>query len=294
MSRRLRWAVLGLLVLRSWSTQAHAGATATGATGLEGTGYTTSGTAIASGTTNSNSAWSVTGDIANGVSASQFLGTAYVVDSYTPSNIGWVADQSSGVWITAPGATEYAGSYPGNDSSNVNNGGIYLPGAGTSYASSGSGTYYQEGVYVYTLTFTITGSGSAGQSVSNFRLDLSAAADNNFSIYINPTESAGLPTSTAAYSSPNSIGTSAQTLSLGYNAASADYKLGSNTLVFVVDNTDGITTASSNNETSESGLLVYGLGAVVPEVATWIPLAGALATYGAAVGLRRWRGAEGR
>jgi hypothetical protein len=280
---------MAVLFLRSWTTQVRAGAVATGATGLEGTGYTTSGTAIASGTTNANSAWSVTGDIANGVSASQFLGTAYVVDSYTPANIGWVAEQSSGVWITAPGATEYAGSYPNNDSSNVNNGGIYLPGAGNSYASSGSGTYYQEGVYVYTLTFTITGSGSAGQAVSNFRLNLTAAADSSFSIYINPTESAGLPTSTAAYSSAISDGTSAQVLSIGYNAASADYKLGTNTIVFAVDNTDGITTASSNNETSESGLLVYGLGAVVPEVATWLPLAGALATYGAAVVLRRRR-----
>jgi hypothetical protein len=284
-----RWYLAALLLIGQGLVPAARAATATGATGLEGTGYTTSGSAITAGTTSGSAAWVVTGDIANGVSASKFLGTTYVVSSLL---YGWVANQSDGDWITAPGATEYAGAYPASDSSNLNVGGYYLPGVGTSYAATGTGgLYYQEGVYVYTLTFTITGSGSNGQAVTNFGLNLSAAADSNYTVYINPTESGGLPTSTAAYTSASTDGTSAQTLSIGYNATSANYTLGTDTLVFVVDNNDGVSGASGNNQTTPSGLLVYDVSSVVPEVSPWLPLAGALAAY-AAAGFVRWRQAR--
>jgi hypothetical protein len=138
----------------------------------------------------------------------------------------------------------------------------------------------QEGVYVYTLTFNISGTGTNGQSVSNFVLNLSAAGDDNFQVYINPTESGGLPTSTAAYTSPVDFGNTAAHLSIACNASSANFVQGTNTLVFAVDNTGGTTGPSSNNQTTQSGLLVYGLGAVVPEVAPWMPMAAALLTYG--------------
>lgn len=76
-------------------------------------------------------------------------------------------------------------------------------------------------------------------------------------------------------------GTTAQTVALNYNATSANYTQGTNSIVFVVDNTGGTSGASTNNQTTESGLLVYDITDVVPEVSPWLPLAGALLTYGA-------------
>jgi len=263
-------------------------ATATGASGIYGTGFTTGGTAITQGTTSASAAWSVTGDIASGASASKFLGTSYVVLGSVVSNDGFAANQSTGSWVTAPGASTTAGSYPNSDSTGLNAGGIYLPGEGTSYASNGSGGFYQEGVYVYTLTFTITGTGTAGQSVSNFKLNLSAAADDTFSVYVNPTTSGGLPTSAAAYTSSSSYAAMTSTnISLTSNGSTADFKQGTNSLEFVVDNTANVTGASSDNQTTGSGLLVYSLTAAVPEVLPWMPAAGAILAYAAMVWLRR-------
>ena len=263
-------------------------AVATGVSGLYGTGFTTSGTAITQGTTSASAAWSVTGDIANGVSASKFLGTSYVVLGSVVSGDNFVANQSSGSWITAPGATANVGSYPANDSTGANQGGIYLPGEGTSYASNGSGGYYQEGVYVYTLTFTITG--TAGQAVSNFKLNLTTTADDTFSVYINPTTSAGIPTSTAAYTSSGTYDPMSSTnLSIAYNSSSAPFVLGTNKLEMVVDNTANVVGASSDNQTTGSGLLVYDLNATVPEVLPWVPAAGAVLAYAARLWFRRRR-----
>jgi len=63
--------------------------------------------------------------------------------------------------------------------------------------------------------------------------------------------------------------------------------------VVVVDNTNSITGSSSSTVLNASGLLVYETseatinGQPVPEVATWLPLLGAIGCYGLIVLRRR-------
>jgi hypothetical protein len=70
------------------------------------------------------------------------------------------------------------------------------------------------------------------------------------------------------------------------------FKIGTNYIVVVVDNTNGITGTSASTTLNASGLLVYQTseatinGHPVPEVATWLPLLGMIGCYGLFV-LRR-------
>lgn len=81
----------------------------------------------------------------------------------------------------------------------------------------------------------------------------------------------------------------AQNITIGYDATKANYELGTNQLVFVVDNTANSSGPSNDNQTTGSGLLVYGLTAAVPEVWPWLPAAGAILAYAAIRWLRRRR-----
>ncbi len=251
----LRGLVLAGLLFAGHSARAQA--VATSVSGFYGTGMSLNAS--------TDQAWKVTGAYTNGsnnnVSASL---TAYTGGSYTSAFNGqavlnshqatgfWISDQTSGKWIVTP----YT-----NDSSQ----------------------HLYAGYYAYQLTFTIGGTGSG--AVSNFSLTMSAAADNAFYVYVNPTETTGgMPdfgqTPATGYADTGSY-TPGSTVTL--NSSNANFKIGSNTLVFVVYNNN---TALNNNS---SGLIVYGLTGYVPEVSPWMPIAGAIGAYGLVLFVRKRR-----
>jgi hypothetical protein len=195
------------------------------------------------------------------------------VDSSFVSSVAWVQNTSSAQWITAPGALD-----PGDGT--YNSGGSYLPGNGTSGSNNG--------IYIYTLAFTITGTG--GGTVSNHvSISMTLAADDELRLYVNPSGNGGsLPTGTAAFS----IGAGAWTNTVSktidnYNLNNATFKIGTNYLVVVVENTDSHTGSNSTTNWNAGGFMMYQVGAVatidgqpVPEMAPWMPIAGALGLYG--------------
>jgi hypothetical protein len=235
-----------------------------------------------------DSHWSVTYASTNGGSSANttYKGAAYVVDSATNNaghtndiDSGWVQNTSNAQWIIPPGASTAA------TGGTTNAGGVYLPGnGGTGAAGQPNNTAdTNEGVYVYTLAFNVTGSGTTGSTVSNVVLTLTAAADDQFSVYVNPTgNGASIPTGTASFSATNAW---SNTTSVTLNSSNSTFKIGTNYLVFVVDNTNSVTGNSGSTALNPSGLLVYQIygyvnGQVVPEVGTWMPVVGAVGLYG--------------
>lgn len=104
-----------------------------------------------------------------------------------------------------------------------------------------------------------------------------------------------MPTGTAAGSGTsawnNTTSVTLQNGTNGYNGNS-QFKIGTNYLTIVVDNTNSVTGSSSSTALNASGLLVYQVGSAalingnpVPEVGAWLPLVGALGAYG----LSFWR-----
>jgi hypothetical protein len=236
-----------------WCAGLGYGSTATNLTGLYFTGMNSAGGLA----TTTDAHWSVTYASTNGGTSANtaYEGAAYVIPSANiPST--YIQNSSNSQWITAPGAT----------------GGYNLPGNG----NTGS----DEGIYVYTLAFQITGTGR--RTVTNaVSISLTIAADDQYSVYVNPSgNGTTLPTGTAAGS-----GTSAWT----------NTTLGTNYLVIVVDNTNSITGSSTSTAVNPSGLLVYQTGQaitvggknipIIPEVGTWLPVAATLGLFG----WRFWR-----
>jgi hypothetical protein len=250
--------------------------TATNITGLYYTGLT-SGQALAAGGTQAAD-WTVTYASTNGGTSADtaYEGAGYVITPAQISSSGYTPNTSSAQWITAPGATDSSGTSP-------NTGGDYLPGNG----NTGS----NEGVYIYTLAFTISGSGSAGTTVSSqIQITMTMAADDQYSVYVNPTgNGASIPTGTAAATGLSAWSNTTQFALQNYGGGGADnstFKIGTNYIVVVVDNTNSLTGSSTSTTLNASGLLVYQTseatinGHPVPEVATWLPLLGVVGCYG--------------
>ena len=265
--------------------------TATSITGLYYSGMNTSGGLLtqSSNTGNSNSGtrdphWSVTYASTNGGSTASttYEGAAYVLNSNAVTGSAYVQNTTTAQWITAPGAQDPNNTHYSNP---ANSGGDFLPGRGTGSS---------EGVYIYTLAFTITGSGAQGTVVTNaISISLTIAADDQFAVYINPSGN-GTTIPTPGTNTP--IGYSAwgnttpATLTNTGGSANAQFVIGTNYLVVVVDNTDSVT-GNQTQGNNASGLLVYQVGTamtidgnpiqgVIPEVGTWLPVAGALGLLG--------------
>jgi len=270
---------LGFIVLGAQAS------TATNVTGLYYTGVDSSSNVLPGGATDSH--WQVTYARVNGTSYSgnsTYTGNSYVL---SPSYIdaAYVANSSSSKWITAPGASTAA------IGGTTNVGGDYLPGNGTSGTNSAQ--------YVYRLAFTITGTG--GGPISNhISISLTLAADDQYSVYVNPTVNANgsinTGSSTLAGSRTNAWNnTSAlflQNFSDANGSNNANFVLGTNYIYVVVDNTNSQTGTNSSTALNPSGLLVYQVGNAtlidgnpVPEVGAILPVAAALALFG----LRRFR-----
>lgn len=261
---------------------AHAG-TATNVTGLYYTGIDSSGGLAAGGTVDAH--WDVTYASTNGGSNrnSTYQGSAYVVDNSNVVGSGWTQNTASSQWIVAPGAQDP------NDGNAVNSGGDFLPGNG----SSGS----HEGIYVYTLAFTIVGTGS-GTVTNRVSIGITISADDQYAIYVNPSgNGASVPTGTAAASGTSAWDNSTSaTLQNGTNGTNGNsiFKIGTNYLVIVVDNTNSVSGSSSSTTTNASGLLVYQVGSAItingspiPEEGTWLPIIAAMGLYGAFAWRRR-------
>lgn len=250
--------------------------TATDVNGLYYTGLNSSGGLQSGGAQDAN--WNVTyASINGGTSANTtYEGAAYVINAADISGSGYTQNTSTAQWITAPGAYDpNTGTY--------NTGGNFLPGNGTSTPN--------EGIYVYTLAFTISGTGAVGTTVTNqVQITMTLAADDQYSVYVNPSGNGKTdPTGTASASMNSAWSNKTQITLQNYGTGGADnatFKIGTNYLVVVVDNTNSQTGSSSSTATNASGLLVYQTSAAeinghpVPEVGTWLPLLGAVGCYG--------------
>lgn len=271
-----------LLLTAAWlwvGTAAFAGS-ATSILGLFYTGVDNNGNAVGNGTTDSH--WDVSYARVNGSgsTSSSYTGDAYVVSSSYIDG-AWVQNSSSYRWITAPGAST-AGT-----GGTTNAGGDYLPGNGT----SGSNSAY----FVYRLAFWVGGTGS-GNVTNNVSIALTIAADDQYSVYVNPASAPTVNNSgtisaggTAASGSATSAWNNTTSLTLANYGANndADFVIGQNYLYIVVANTNSQTGSNGSSALNPSGLLVYQLagamtidGKVVPEVGTILPLVGALGLFG--------------
>jgi hypothetical protein len=279
---RFAYPLLAALAALMAASGAHA-QTATNITGLYYTGLASNGSLGAGGSNDAN--WTVTYASTNGGTSKNttYQGAAYVINPSDVSGSGYTPNTTSAQWITAPGATSQS-------NGTTNTGGDFLPGNG----NTGS----NEGIYVYTLAFTITGSGAAGTAVTNdVQITMTLAADDQYSVFVNPTGNGTTdPTGTASASDLNAWSNTTQIDLQNYGSADdANFKIGTNYLVVVVDNTNSITTSSGSTATNASGLLVYQTGAAeinghpIPEVGTWLPMLGVVACYGLVL-LRRRQG----
>lgn len=289
MNRTLKRALLLLVAFASGMVVNARAGSATDLTGLYYTGNNSSGGLAAGGAQDAN--WSVTYARVNGTNytgTSTYTGSAYVLSSsYIDS--AYVANTANAQWITAPGARTAA------TGGTANVGGDYLPGNGT----SGTNSAY----YVYRLAFTITGTGS-GTVTNNIQVSMTIAADDAYTVYVNPTSSptvnnsgvistggtAASASGTAAWNNTTSIALGNSTAGGGAN--NATFKIGTNYIYVVVANTNSKTGTNSSTVLNPSGLLVYQVGSgvtidgrVVPEVGTLLPVVAAIGLYG----LRRLR-----
>jgi hypothetical protein len=257
--------------------------TATNITGLYYTGLNSSGGLQAGGQQDAN--WSVTYASTNGGTSgnSTYEGAAYVITPANVSGSAYTPNTNNAQWITAPGATNSSGTSP-------NTGGDFLPGNGT--------TTPNEGIYVYTLAFNVIGTGPSGTAVSSqIQITMTLAADDQYAVYVNPAgNGTSVPTGTAAATATSAWSNTTQITLQNYGTGSADnasFKIGTNYIVVVVDNTNSQTGSSSSTALNASGLLVYQTseatinGHPVPEVATWLPLVGVIGCYGLVVLRRR-------
>ena len=256
--------------------------TATSVSGLYYTGTNNSGGTLNGGSQDTH--WDVVYAQVGGstyAGNSTYTGDAYVVsNSYIDS--AWVPNSSTAKWIVPPGAK--------NTNGNANVGGDLLPGNGDSGVNTA--------IYVYRLAFTINGTGAVGEAVGNqVSISLTIAADDQYTIYVNPTvNGCGVITSAAAGSRTDAWNnTSAEYLQNyignGHNDT-ADFVIGTNYIYVVVDNTNSISGSTTATALNPSGLLVYQVGSAVnisktpiPEVGTMLPIVGALGLFG----LRLWR-----
>jgi hypothetical protein len=257
--------------------------TATDITGLYYTGLTSTGALAAGGTQAAD--WTVTYASTNGgTSASTaYEGAGYVITPAQITSSAYTPNTTGAQWITAPGATNSSGTSP-------NTGGDFLPGNG----NTGS----NEGVYIYTLAFQVVGSGTAGTTVSSqIQITMTMAADDQYAVYVDPTgNGTTLPTGTAAATGLSAWSNTNQFTLQNYGTGGANnstFKIGTNYIVVVVDNTNSVTGSSTSTATNASGLLVYQTSAAeingkpVPEVATWLPILGVVGCYGLFVLRRR-------
>lgn len=260
--------------------------TATSITGLYNTGLTLDGGSLEAGAGQDGN-WTVTYASTNGGTSKNtaYMGPAYVISPSQVSASGYTPNTSNAQWIVANGA--YSTS---STSSSQNAGGNYLPGNGNTGAN--------EGIYIYTLAFTITGTGAVGTTVTNdVQVTMTLAADDQYSVFVNPTgNGTTVPTGTPSASAVSAWSNTTQTTLQNYGTGSADnatFKIGTNYIVVVVDNTNSVSGSSTSTALNESGLLVYQTSAAeidgkpVPEVATWLPLLGVIGCYGLIVVRRR-------
>jgi hypothetical protein len=258
------------------AARANAQGTATDITGLYYTGLMNNGGLGAGGTQDAN--WAVSYASTNGgaSTAPAYEGAAYVISPSQVSGSGYTPNTASAQWITAPGATLANGTAP-------NTGGDFLPGNGNTGAN--------EGIYIYTLAFTVTGTGGTGATVgNNIQITMTLAADDQYSVFINPAgNGVTAPTGTASATDLSAWSNTTQISLQNYGAGSANnakFVIGTNYIVVVVDNTNSQTGVSGSTAANASGLLVYQTSAAeinghpIPEVATWLPLAGVLGCYG--------------
>ncbi|AOS46160.1 hypothetical protein Verru16b_03257 [Lacunisphaera limnophila] len=259
---------------------------ATNVAGLYYTGTNSTGGLVAGGGQDAN--WAVTYARVNGsnyTGTSTYTGSAYVLSS-SYIDAAYVANTSTAQWITAPGARTAA------TGGTANIGGDYLPGNGT----TGTNSAY----YVYRLAFTITGTGT-GTVTNNIQISMTIAADDAYTVYVNPTNSPTVNNSgvistggTAASASGTSAWNNTSSFALGNSTTgggvnNSTFRIGTNYIYVVVANTNSQTGSNGSTTLNPSGLLVYQVGSGVTIDGTPVPEAGTMLPVLAALGLFAWR-----
>ena len=247
--------------------------TASSVTGLYYTGVNGSGGTLSGGAQDTH--WSVVySDVANTLYSgnSTYSGAPYVVsNSYIDS--GWTPNTSTARWIVPPGAK--------NSSGTTNVGGDLLPGNGT--------TGNNDATFVYQLAFNVAGTGT-GAVANKVSISLTIAADDQYTIYVNPTYDASGITSAASASRTNAWNNTQAEYLQNYTdpnaSANSNFVIGTNYIWVVVNNTNSVTGSSTATSLNASGLLVYQVGSAVviggpiPETGTMLPVLGALGLFG--------------
>lgn len=270
---------------------------ATDVIGLYYTGKNSSGGLAAGGATDAN--WVVSYARVNGTqytaASSTYTGAAYVLSS-SYIDAAYVANTPDAQWITAPGASTAA------TGGTTNVGGDYLPGNGT----TGTNSAY----YVYRLAFTINGTGT-GNVTNNIQISMTIAADDAYTVYVNPVSSPTVNNSgvissggTAASASGTAAWNNTTSFALGNSTANggtnnSTFKIGTNYIYIVVANTNSQTGGNTSTALNPSGLLVYQVGTgitidgkVIPEVGSILPVVGAVGLFGLRLLRRRRDGAS--
>ena len=272
--------LLATVLFARFASSAYAGS-ATNVTGLYYTGVDNGGTVLAGGAVDSH--WAVTYARVNGTNYtgnSLYTGASYVL-SPTYIDAAYVANSATSKWITAPGAST-AGT-----GGTLNIGGDFLPGNGTTGANSAQ--------YVYRLAFTITGTGT-GSVTNQVSISLTLAADDQYSVYVNPTLNANGSVNTASTLGGSRTGAWSNTSALylqnftdANGSNNANFVIGTNYIYVVVDNTNSVTGTSGSNALNPGGLLVYQVGSATTIDGKPVPEAGAVLPLVAALGLFGWR-----
>jgi hypothetical protein len=132
---------------------------------------------------------------------------------------------------------------------------------------------------------------------NQIQMTMTLAADDQYSVFVNPAGNGTTnPTGTAAASETSAWSNKSQITLQNFGTGSLDnatFKIGTNYIVVVVDNTNSVIGSSTATDLNASGLLVYQTtastidGRPVPEVATWLPLLGVIGCYGLVLRRRR-------
>lgn len=184
-------------------------------------------------------------------------GTATGITGLYTTGIDANADARDDHWSRSNGAAAYVVS-----NANASNNGWYTT-SGAKWISSttSGGVWFSPGTYAYTLTFDLTGASgtAAGDAASGVSIFMTLAVDGNAAITVNGANPV------------NTTGASPWTQTQNVTLTNG-FLIGSNTITISVQN--------PNWFYGTQGVLVSSISGVVPEIGTWVPLAGTFLLFG--------------
>lgn len=187
-------------------------------------------------------------------------GTATGITGLFTTGIDTNADARDDHWVRGDGSAAYVVS----NATASGNGWYTTSSAKWISASTSGGVWFGSNAYAYTLTFDITGGAGSnvGDVASGVSIFMTLAVDGNATITVNGTNSVST-TGSSPWTQTQNV-----TLNNGF-------VIGSNMITVTVQNQGPYWWLYGTH-----GVLVSSIKGVVPEVGTWMPLAGALLLFG--------------